>query len=87
MTLTDAIQRFRNVDEATTSAMVGSRTASGEVFYGRRGLATVERERQERMRRQKRKCKGYDPECRDAEWDVPVPVGGVAMLRRTGPVG
>lgn len=33
--------------------------------------------------RRKLKCKGYDPKCRDAEWDVPVPVVGIAMLRRT----
>ncbi len=86
MTLTDAIRHFRSVAEATTSSMVGSRTVGGEVFYGRRGLATLERERKQRMKR-RRKCAGYDPKCRDAEWEVKAPVGGVAMLRRSGPVG
>lgn len=82
MSLTDSIRRFRSIDEATTSAMLGSRTTGGLPFYGRRGLATIERERKERMKR-RRKCKGYDPKCRDKEWEVPAPVGGVALLRRS----
>lgn len=86
MTLTDAIRQFRSVAEATTSANVGARTTGGLPFYGRRGLATLERERKQRMKR-RRKCAGYDPKCRDAEWEVKAPIGGVAMLRRTGPIG
>lgn len=79
--LKEAIRWFRELDEATTSAMIGSRTTTGLPFYGRRGLATLERERQARMKRRK-KCKGYDSKCRDKEWEVPAPVGGVALLRR-----
>ena len=33
--------------------------------------------------RRKLKCKGRDTKCRDAEWEVQMPVGGIAMLRRT----
>jgi hypothetical protein len=80
--LTDAIRRFRSIAEATTSAMVApARTAQGSTFFGLRGLAQVERERKARMGRAK-KCKGYDPKCRDKEWEVQAPTGGVALLRR-----
>ena len=98
--LREAIRRFRELDEATTSGSVATRTIGGgqplkhatdtsdlgwltdkgHPFYGRAGLKQIERERKARMTR--KKCKGYDPKCRDAEWEVPAPVGGVAMLRR-----
>jgi len=84
VSLTDAVQRFRSIAEATTSAMVApTHTASGLPFFGKAGLKQVERERQERMKTQKTKCKGYDPKCRDKEWEVPALAGGVAPLRRT----
>jgi len=84
VTLTEAVRRFREMDEATTTANIGARTTGGLPFYGRRGLAVIERERKRRMKRQRRsKCKGYDPKCRDKEWEVPAPVGGVAILRRS----
>jgi hypothetical protein len=102
VTLRDAIQRFRALDEATTSGSVattigggkplrgatdtsdlGWLTDRGNPFYGRRGLKALEKERQARMKRSKNKCKGYDPACRDKEWEVPAPVGGVALLRRS----
>jgi hypothetical protein len=81
--LSDAIQRFRSIDEATTSSMLGLTTSNtGFPFYGMRGLAQVEKDRKTRMRKQK-KCKGYDPKCRDAEWEVPARTGGVSLLRRS----
>ena len=67
MNLSAAVARFREIDEATTSMSVGP-------FM--KGLA---------VGRQPRPCKkaGYDPACRDKEWERPVPIGGVALLRRT----
>ncbi len=67
---------------ATDTSNLGFLTRQGNPFYGRAGLKQIERERQARIKR-KKKCKGYDPECRDAEWEVPAPVGGVALLRRS----
>lgn len=65
--------------------MLGLTTANtGLPFYGIHGLAQIEKDRKARMRRQKKsKCKGYDPKCRDKEWEVPAPTGGVALLRRS----
>lgn len=67
---------------ATDTSDLGWLTDKGNPFYGRKGLKQIERERQARMKR-KKKCKGYDPKCRDAEWEVPAPIGGVALLRRS----
>lgn len=62
--------------------MVGATTTNtGLPFYGIHGLAQIEKDRKTRMRRQK-KCKGYDPKCRDREWEVPAPTGGVNLIRR-----
>ena len=84
MKLSEAIAEFRRLNEATTSSAIATRTTGGLPFFGKAGLATIERERRERMRRAKKtKCKGYDPECRDKEWEVQAPVGGVALLRRS----
>jgi hypothetical protein len=70
-----------HVVEATTSASFPTQTTSGTTFYGRRGLATIEKERRSRMTRQNAsKCKGYDPKCRDKDWEVPVPIGGAGLL-------
>lgn len=75
--------KVTHVVEATTTANVGSRTDRGNPFFGRRGLQIIEKQRKERMRRQTAsKCKHYDPKCRDKEWEVPVAVGGVNLMRR-----
>lgn len=66
MSLTDAVARFRELGEATTSASVGP-------FM--KGLAVGKRPRPCKKDR-------YDPACRDKEWEVPAPVGGVSLLRR-----
>jgi hypothetical protein len=73
------------VVEATTSASFPTQTSSGTTFYGRRGLKVIEKERQTRMARQSSsKCAGYDPKCRDKEWEVPAATGGVnlSLIRR-----
>ena len=88
MNLTAAIEHFRNLPEATTSAMVApTHTTSGSPFFGKAGLARIEKERKQRIKAQKTKCKGYDPKCRDKEWEVPAATGGVGalgLLKRTG---
>lgn len=68
MSLADAIKQFRDIDEATTSASVGP-------FMTPLGFPRAKK-------RRKLKCKGYDPKCRDQEWEVPAPTGGVTLLRR-----
>lgn len=85
MKLSEAIAEFRRISEATTSSSIATRTTDGRFpFFGKSGLAAIERERRERMKRAKKsKCKGYDPECRDKEWEVKAPIGGVALLRRS----
>lgn len=81
MDLDAAISAFRNLPEATTSGMVApTRTTSGSPFFGKAGLARIEKERQQRIKAQKTKCKGYDPKCRDKEWEVPAQTGGVGGL-------
>ena len=66
--------------ESTTSASFPTQTTSGTTFFGRRGLATIEKERRSRMTRQSAsKCRGYDPKCRDKDWEVPVPNGGAGL--------
>lgn len=83
MKLSEAIAEFRRITEATTSTSIATRTTDGRFpFFGKAGLAAIERERQDRMKR-KKKCKGYDPKCRDKEWEVPARTGGVALLRRS----
>jgi len=69
MNLSDAVARFREIDEATTAAAVGP-------FM--KGLGAGKRPKP---------CKadGYDPACRDKEWEVPAPTGGISLLRRTAP--
>ena len=88
MNLASAIERFRAIGEATTSAMVApTHTTAGSPFFGKEGLRRVEKERQQRIKAQKKSCKGYDPKCRDKEWEVPASTGGVTgvgILRRTG---
>lgn len=66
-----------HIVEATTSA-------SFAPFFGRRGLVSIERARKDRLQKSKSdKCKTYDPECRDAEWEVPAAnAGGLPLLRR-----
>ncbi len=86
MELAEAIARFRELAEATTTASIPHSTAPGLPFFGVRGLRQIEKERKARSKRGKKKCRGYDPECRDKEWEVKAPVGGVALLRRS-PVG
>ena len=83
MKLSEAIAEFRRINEATTSTSIASRTETGLPFFGKAGLRAIERERRERMKRSKKKCKGYDPKCRDKEWEVQMPVGGVNLLRRS----
>lgn len=71
--LADAIQRFREIRE------IGEATTSASVGAFMKGPAVP--------KRRKLKCKGYDSKCRDAEWEAPMPtggVGGIAMLRRSG---
>ena len=75
----------RIVEGATTSGSVGSHTVGGLVFYGRKGLRQIEKDRRRRLKTSNQPCKGYDPECRDKEWEVPAPTGGVTLLRRTSP--
>lgn len=66
--LSDAIKLFRDVNEATTSSMVGPHMTPLGLPKG--------------QKRRKLKCKGYDPKCRDQEWEVPTPTGGITLLRR-----
>ena len=66
MSLTDAVARFRAVDEATTTASIGRYLT---------GLAVGKRPKP-------CKKKGYDPKCRDKEWERPTLRGSISLLRR-----
>jgi hypothetical protein len=73
----------RVVGEATTSGMVGRTSVGGLPFYGFNGLDQIERDRKKRLKNKNRPCRPGDVECRDKEWEVPAPTGGVTLLRRT----
>jgi len=85
--LGEAIAEFRRLTEATTSSAIASRTDTGQPFYGLAGLRQIEKERRAHMKKAKnKKCKGYDPKCRDLEFEVPMSTGGISLIRRS-PVG
>jgi len=65
VTLAGAVRRFRAIRTEATTSGMVGAFMKGPAVRPRRKL----------------KCRGYDPKCRDAEWEAPV--GGVAMLRRT----
>jgi hypothetical protein len=69
----------RVVEGATTSGSVAP------FFLGLGGLKAVEKERKRRKRTANQPCPPADPECRDKEWEVPMEVGGVTLLRRSPP--
>lgn len=60
---------------ATSTANVGMRTDHDDPFFGLRGLDAIEKERK------KRKKLGTSQKA----WEVQAPIGGVALIRRSGP--
>lgn len=76
---------YDRIVEATTTAMIARGTIGGLPFYGFDGLDQIEKDRKKRLKTKNRPCRPGDVKCRDKEWEVPAPTGGVALLRRSAP--